>query len=726
MNVLIVGAKSTFMESMIDKLHKEGHRIYALTGSKFAKYKLKKVFEQYNFPYDSDMMPEIIESIQPKLIVFMGAYDIALFSRSEGGNAISYSAGVLNILNAAKRIKNVKAVFISSQEVYVGHFPDNIKEDKTINNTDVRAVAIAQAETATLGFGTDGGMDTLVLRVDHMCVPPKMSKDITECVGSMCVDYIKNDSVYTTSRNDVFSVISMKDAIQFIYTAIAAPTHKQSIYHISSSMEINEEEITKIIYARIGRKEYTINTEKEGGHRLILDNSAFMEEFGGKIFKNPEQTVEEVADAVIANKAELIETEDTPQTFWQKVMFHARYVFRALLPFIENVLIFLPVFMLNNRAVDSEYFSYVDIYLLYVIGFAVAYGQQQATFSALLATAGFIFRYAYGKTGLDVALDYNTYVWIAQVFAIGLIVGHMRDRIKNLQSESLNEEIYLKEQIDDIADINTSNVFIKNVLETQIINQDNSLGKVYEITSTLDSYEPEEVLFYATQIISELIGSPDVAIYSVANGDYARLYAATSEKARSLGNSIEYRKMTDVYADISNKRVFINRSLDERYPRMADAIYSEDKMQLIVMVWGLQWELMNQGQANMLHVAGFLIQNAVVRANKYMAALEEQRYVSGTHLLDSDAFKSLLKAYVTARDKGLTQCCVLAIEAPLDKVEEAGTALVKKLRTSDFLGIYEGNLYALLSNTDKDDASFVINRFDEVGYKSKIEEDIVI
>ena len=64
--------------------------------------------------------------------------------------------------------------------------------------------------------------------------------------------------------------------------------------------------------------------------------------------------------------------------------------------------------------------------------------------------------------------------------------------------------------------------------------------------------------------------------------------------------------------------MFINKTMDERYPLMADAIYSEDEMQLILMVWGIPWERMTLGQANMLTVIGYLIQNAVVRANRYL------------------------------------------------------------------------------------------------------------
>ena len=103
----------------------------------------------------------------------------------------------------------------------------------------------------------------------------------------------------------------------------------------------------------------------------------------------------------------------------------------------------------------------------------------------------------------------------------------MRDRLRVLEEEGKNEVKFLSKQIDDIADINVSNVRIKEMLSTQIVNQNDSFGKLYEVTSSLDKYEPGEVLFYAAEVLAQLMGSKDVAIYSVANRSYARLFSAT-------------------------------------------------------------------------------------------------------------------------------------------------------------------------------------------------------
>ena len=41
----------------------------------------------------------------------------------------------------------------------------------------------------------------------------------------------------------------------------------------------------------------------------------------------------------------------------------------------------------------------------------------------------------YNRTGFDVLLDYNTYIWIAQLMILGLVVGYMRDELRMVKEE---------------------------------------------------------------------------------------------------------------------------------------------------------------------------------------------------------------------------------------------------------------------------------------------------
>lgn len=725
MEILLVGGAGSFMDALVGKIKKEGHRIYVLTGSKDQKSDYPHVFEKYCFPYDSECIKEICESVNPDVVVFMGAYDTNYFFGPNRRNAVSYSAGLLNILSAVASIGRARFIYLSSEQVYQVSRSTDISEMDPVTASDDWSLAVAQGEELCLNYYYNKGLDVVIMRMDHVYEIPKQLSDIHETCGAMCLEALRSGEIHASAQIR-FSMLFVDDAAQFIYEVLHKREHRWPLYNVSSGEIISSMALAEKLQRLSPQGQIRVIEEPaDTDISIVLNSRPFAEEFGIRIFHPIDTVLPRIVKYMKNHKADFSLKQTGRETLLARIGARFGQIMQVFLPFIENLVCFIPFFMLNNRAVGSEYFAKLDFYLLYVLLFAVVYGQQQATFSAILAVAGYFFRQMYDRTGFEVLLDYNTYVWVAQLFIIGLVVGYMRDHIHTLEQDSRHEIDFLSDQLVDIQDINQSNVRMKNVLETQIVNQNDSFGKIYEITSSLERYAPEEVLFYAAEVVSKLVDSEDVAIYTVANRSYARLFSATSKKARCLGNSIEYVKYEKMNDCLKERKVFINREMDEQYPLMANAIYSEDEMQLILMVWGIPWERMTLGQANMLVIIGYLIQNAVVRANRYLAALEQQRYLQGTNILGAEAFTSLASAYLVAFRKGLTECAFIKINVSEDEVQQAGEALSKMMRQSDFIGqLADGGLYALLSNTSNTDASYVLNRFKEAGYDSCVVEEI--
>ena len=73
--------------------------------------------------------------------------------------------------------------------------------------------------------------------------------------------------------------------------------------------------------------------------------------------------------------------------------------------------------MIHNRAVGMPVFCKAGCVSFVCAFVAIVYGQQQAIFSALLATAGYCFRQMYNQSGLEVLMDYSTYIWMAQLLS---------------------------------------------------------------------------------------------------------------------------------------------------------------------------------------------------------------------------------------------------------------------------------------------------------------------
>ena len=719
MVVLLVGGGSRLMDVMINKLNKCGHRVYLLTGKKESHFTYPRVFERYDFPYDSDSIKEIFESIRPDVTIFLGAYDTNYKWEHTRKESVQYAADLTNILSAYSVCRKGRFIYLSSQEVYGKSYIDDIPEEEASSAKNFRSMAIAQGEDICQTYKKTQNMDMAVLRIDHFyAVPKKGEKQYNPCY-QMTVEALKNQKISANKRNQ-FSMIYLDDVVEYIYRILEADELEHMVYNISSNRVISQMDLAEMIRKYMKEKIETADATVGERFRLVLNGNRYREEFDQKIFVDYETGVKQTVEYMGKHRETYLANQKETTQWSKRIWNNINIIAKLLVPYIENMICFIPFFMLNNRAVGSQYFDRLDFYLLYVLLFAIVYGQQQAVFSGLLATAGYCFRQMYQQSGFEVLLNYNTYVWMAQIFILGMVVGYMRDQLHFIRHEDEEEIGYLNGQIDDIADINDSNVRMKHIFETQIVNHKDSLGKIYSITSKLDRYEPEEVLFYAAQILEQLMDSKDIAIYSVANGDYARLFSFTSETAKKMGNSIHYSAMTEMYDELKEDRVFINKNMNPDYPLMANAIYSEDEMQIILMVWGIPWERMNLAEANRLRVIGYLIQNAVVRANHYLDVLREERYLEGTTILEEEAFSHLVTAFTNAKKDGLAECTLIELDVKKGKFRKKSEILEKNLRKSDYLGIMDGRLYALLTNTNEENASYVIHRFREIGCDSTI------
>lgn len=722
MNILLIGGSSSLINNLIIKFNKEGHRLYLLTGSRYKQAPYQKVFERYDFTYDCSCLDEIFESVDPEVVIYTGAFDTNYRWVEEEREAVRYSTNLMNILMAYAKNCSGQFVYLSSHEVYSTHYPENITEEERLTPSGYRSMVLAQGEEMCESHRGYRGKDIVTLRLDHLYSIPKERKDIDNICASMCQEALEKQTITLTEGNR-FSLLYETDAVEFIYRIVYARRHKYPVYNLASSQEVSEFDIASIICDDMEFDIQLCSTNMEGTRR-VLSNQRYVSEFGTPFCCEVLQIIRKMVIYMKKNRYIFLTGASVNQPFWKRMLDKSHWLIKAMIPFIENLLCFLVFYILHVILSDGSVFASLDFFLLYVLIFAIVYGQQQATFSAVLSVVGYFMAQSQKSSGFELVLDSYTYIWIAEIFILGLTVGYMKDQLKAIKNENVEEREFLAEQLSDIQDINSSNVRVKDALSTQIVNQNDSVGKIYSITSALDQYSPEEVLFYAADILAKLMKSKDVAIYTVSNSDYARLFSYTSPKAKVLGNSIKYREFGEVYETLLNRKVYINRKMDDRYPLMASAIFENDEIQMLIFIWGIQWEQMTLGQANQLTVISALIQNALLRANRYIAVLEERRYVEDSRMLETDAFATLARAYVKAETQGLTECTLLKILVEPSQYLETGKIFASNLRPMDYVGtLPDGNMYALLANTTRVEAQHVIRRFTEHGYQTEIMED---
>lgn len=733
MNVLIVGGYNVFVSQLIEKFNKEGWEVYLLTGSKNPTRRHHYVFEQYDFPYDTDSIKEIIDSAAPDLVLFSGAYDSNLSSGKTRRESMYYMSSLVNVLMASQMLKVPKFVYISSHEVYEESYAEPITEDMAPSPLSTKGMMVAQGENLVTRYGETTQMDTYVFRLDHMYWMPKNRKEVGEVHGKLCLEALRNHKV-PASEKHIFSSVYIADAVYMIYEIIMRGEHRHRIYQITTSEEENEIEIARIIRDTSSRgvvvKDNTVGLTRKN----ILSGERVKEEFGINTRFSYDERVRKIMEYMDKNRNDFLSRDEREGNWFLRMYRRFEKLIFTLLPFAENFVVFVLVFLLNNRTADSDYFRRIDVFLLYVVLFALFYGKRQAIVAAFFSAIGFIFRQSYYRTAIEVLVDYNIYIWMAQLFIVGMAVGHLRDTIKIITDDKDEEIAFLSGQLDDIYDINSSNLKVKNILEDHIVSYDDSLGTLETLASSLEQLNPGEALFQAAEVLSKVMETDAVAIYKVSNADYCRLLVATTDDARQLGKSLKYSEQQDLAESLRKQEVFVNKKLEEKLPVMAYGICHGDDLEYILMVWNLPFEKVSLHQMNLLKVIGNMVQNTITRSDMYLDALSDKRYLPGTDILTRDAFAEEVKTRQEISRRAYGESSLIRVQSagPVEKLEENkgeleryNGILSKSLRETDSFGVGEdGYLYILLTNSNGAEAETVIRRFAAQGVICNLKESV--
>lgn len=346
MDVLVIGGNSDFMNAILNKLNKEGHRSFVLTGSRQVHESYKNVYEKYNFPYDADCLKEIFDSVNPHVVIFTGAYDSNFHWDDPRKDSVRFVAGLQNILSVFATMKKGRMVFLSSGEVYSQNYPNNIPEDLQTSALTFRSMAFLQGEDICRNYRKTMGLDTVVLRFDHLYGIPLKERLRGERLkdnlcADMCVSALRTGKIQANS-NKKFSMLHQDDAVEFLYEVVSARTVKQDLYHISSEHVLSEMDLAKMVQKEMGGNTSIVNNTVGSEFRVVLSSQAFAEEFGMKIFNQPEQAVVAMAKHIKRHSSEYMQDGDVGKGTIGKIKQDLLHILRASIPFIENLICFIP------------------------------------------------------------------------------------------------------------------------------------------------------------------------------------------------------------------------------------------------------------------------------------------------------------------------------------------------------------------------------------------------
>lgn len=142
MDIMLVGGVSPMMNRLCLKLHKEGHRLYVLSGSRNPGNHYTHVYEQYNFPYDSASVEEVFRSVRPDVTILLGAFDGNFTGEDLKAEAVKFSAGLQNILLSWAAMEKGRLIYLSSVEVYGKSYQEPVPEEVRPTPRGIRPIML--------------------------------------------------------------------------------------------------------------------------------------------------------------------------------------------------------------------------------------------------------------------------------------------------------------------------------------------------------------------------------------------------------------------------------------------------------------------------------------------------------------------------------------------------------------------------------------------------------
>lgn len=720
-NILIVGGRGALQEELKHRLRREGHHVFLLTNGRSAPDKPS----EYVYPYDSDSIHEVLDSANPDTIILLGAYDPAFnwHARSEHKSHKAYLAGLTNILFWAEATGVHRVIYLSSECVFEEHYFTPIDEGMESTPRSPKGIAVSMGESIVKNYASHHNMDLVILRLAHMYMIPTNRQECDSIYTQLCLQAVREGKVRINAKIKR-SALYLSDAVQAVFQMVEAPVHQQILYHVVSDEVVTEDYAVELIRSSALRQ-VTLEDRTVGMEQcILLTDHYFSREFSFQARNRLADTIPLILRKMQSNLSRYFEADGDNAPYRSKLV----TLLTRLIPYMEAILAFFLVLLAEYFLGDNAYFARVDFFLLYALLFSLMHGLQLSIFTSSLCVLGaFLLNYT-STDYLQLLMDVSTYVWIAQMFTVSMSVGHLRNRLIQIQTDK-NEEIdYLTNRLHDISDINKSNSSIKAYFEQQTINSTESLGYFYDLVTQLDNANDNEVIFVAVQMLANVMGTRDVAIYHADSPAYCRLLASLSDKHHVIERSLKIQDYQPVFDALETEHVFINRQMDDSLPLMASSINNKDgKVEFALFLWNLPYERMTLHYSNTLRIVTMLIRSYLERSANYLNAITNQRYWTDTGILRDSAFRDILQVYENARKKKLADYALLTLEMPYGMTTETSvfdaiSDLVKRqLRQLDYVGYLDtGRFYILLANTNQEGSQVVIRRLVENGLRSEL------
>lgn len=226
MKILVTGGAGFIGSAIVPKMQKEGHEVYVLDNLSFGNRDFISVDDAHFFQGDireADFVTQTLESIEPEAIVHLAAIHFIPYCNANPFESADINIrGTMNVLNAAKKLKNLKKVFFASTAAVYPISDHAVDENHTLLPLDIYGLTKLTGESLCREFQLQTGVDTICCRFFNAFGPnetnphliPEIEKQLRNGARSIALGNLapKRDFIHTFDMaNAVYALVMLEN-----------------------------------------------------------------------------------------------------------------------------------------------------------------------------------------------------------------------------------------------------------------------------------------------------------------------------------------------------------------------------------------------------------------------------------------------------------------------------------------------------------------------------------
>lgn len=709
MNILITGDLSSLSICLATRFSKEGHRVI-LAGSDpgFQTAEPPRV-TFHSISVGDVLFPKTISRYRFDAVVFFGSREECL------GTAVGLASGEMldGLSNTLEMVKNDKLdqfFFVSSTEIY-GNLQET-EEGVQVDPISVNGYALTSAEEICQYYQHEYSLGLTICRIPHLYGLEGDNGFLPKLVDQ----FHKKSKITMPGRQDTkIDFLHCLDLAEFILLALTKSDRQRSqLFNLSSAGPMTMGDLAALINDHFPA--VTVNFNQEN---LILTRTVNSIKAREALRWIPKHTIERDLPTLL--EAWRPDSESKKSGF--KKISQKLGVLKPVVRWIELLAGAGGVYYLTSLTKTILQFRYIDFRLLYVVLLGATHGTAFGLIAAVIAS-GLALLSWYEKGSNFSMLIYNVENWIpfALYLLAGGITGYLHDKHENEIRFQQEQVELIQEKYKFLYGVYDEISSIKDQFREQLMGYRDSFGRIYHVTTQLNSLQEEDIMLSALGVLEDVLENDSIAIYSLdENQVFGRLQVCSQPLRASLPKSIKLQDFPELISKIGEGEVYQNNEIKPDYPTYFAPILDGETPVAGIAIWDASFEQFSLQYYNLVKVITGLIQSALVRAALFKHANADKLYLPNTRILKSDAFKEILSAKSKMETSQVAEYEVIRILNEFDDVEKASLLMESGIRTTDYIGVLEdGQCYILLSQTDWLNAFNVLSRLHNVGIDGEI------